>query len=710
MLFKTVRPDRRTPARRQASPCRGPHRANRCTIGAGLIAVAISMAAASAWPALPETNPNSDMNPPPIMGLAYQPYVGQWSATGDNPYAPGRLYTPAFNSYRGGISVTGPHRGLWQARQRVALRFDAAGQVTDIQAEGVLSVEPAALRGASPSDWSRTYFKPFEGTTPLPAIQVDHQGSVYRQLDYLAQEAGGAPLTLATYGTGFDVGYWRRLGDDDSVTLPVWAENQVDFYAAGATTPTTERTIDELYFYFPPESAYVIPAPGRAILGTTGTAGRDLALRAVHLRVFAPAEKGDTGAVLNPGFFLGDANAQVALAAAEINAKAGKTLLMIKQGVPNIALDGTLVNPRMRFAIRSALAQAQVANTRHPGTVTHLIISNEYAEIAAPLGDTPTPTRQVIEMVRFAREQMEAGGDFEGLSLAVGVRSHSFRGIDVEATDPAIRRFTQDVRELIQVADVLMENIYPSPDAVEQARITGIWNVFFDPQDGELSRQWQTLNDAVRTLADGKPIDLMIGEIGHPTNGIAFNLPGYGVGAAAMTAGSASGLAATSAFARVSGHLTGQGSRISPPGIDILQAYFNPTLSAAFLRDAFDWSRAKQVQIHAFEAFDEPHKSAQNPPPPDLDLPESTLNHAGPYGAEGFYGFFRYRGVAGFSVQPRQPLQPGAKLIGAPRIPSQQDSDKPSLDWTTQFAGRFHLTLPNFDFKSTANAFVNQPD
>lgn len=704
MLFQAVRLDRRTPMRRDAPPCKGPRSASLFTVGNGLIAAALSMAAALAWPA----SATSNTNPPPIMGLAYQPYVGQWSAAGDNPYAPGRLYTPAFNSYRGGITVTGPHTGLWQARQRTELRFDAAGQVTDIQAEGFLTFDPTALRGASRSDWSRTYFKPFEGTTPLPAIQVDHQGSVYRQLDYLAREASGAPLTLATYGTGFDVGYWRRLGDEDYVTLPVWAVNQVDFYAAGARTPTTDRAIDELYFYVPPESAYVIPAPGRAILDTTGTAGRDLALSAVHLRVFEAAKKGNADAVLNPGFFLGDANAQVALAAAEINAKAGKTLLTIKQGVPNIALDGTLINPRMRFAIRSALAQAQVANARHPGTVTHLIISNEYAEIAAPLGDTPTPTRQVIEMVRFAREQMAAGGDFDGMRLAVGVRSHSFRGIDVDATDPAIRRFTQDVRELIQVVDVLMENIYPSPDALEQARTTGHWNVFFDPQDGELSRQWQTLNNAIHALVDGKPIGLMIGEIGHPTNGIAFNLPGYGFGSAAITAGSTSGLAATSAFARVSEHLSEQGSRISQPGLDIVQAYFNPTLSAAFLSDAFRWSRAKQVQIHAFEAFDEPHKSAQNPPLPDLDLAESTLNHAGPYGAEGFYGIFRYLGVAGFSTGPAQPIQPGAKLVGAP--PSRQEADKRGLDWTTQFAGRFVPTLPNFDFKGTAHAFVQQPD
>ena len=628
------------------------------------------------------------------MGLAYQPYVGQWSASADNPFAPGRLYTPAFNSYRGGISVTQPHTGLSAARQQVALHFDREGRVSRIEAQGVLDLDLSALRDASASAWSQTHFKHFDGPTPQAAISVDHRGSVYRQLAFLVQEAGGAPLTLATYGTGFDLGYWRRLGEEDFVVLPVWAENRVDFFAADAETPTTQTAIDELYVYFPPEATFVVPAPDRVILETTGTAGHALALSAVHLRIFEPAEKDAPGAVLNPGFFLGDANAQVGLAAAEINASAGKTLLTIKQGVPNIAVDGTLDNARMRFAIRSALAQAQVANDRHPGTVTHLIISNEYAESIPQVGDTPSPTRQVTEMVRFARAQMAPGGDFDGLGLAVGVRSHGFRGADVDSTDPAIRRFTQDVRELTQVTDVLMENIYPSPQAVEQARATGHWDAFFDRDDGELSIQWRRLEASIAGLADGKRVELMIGEIGHPTNGIAFNLPGYVAGARSGASGSA--------FARVSAHLADRDTRIDQPGIDAFQAYFNARTSAAFLTEAFRWSREQGVQIHAFEAFDEPHKSAQNLPLSGLGLAESTLNHSGSYGAEGFYGIFLYTGVAGFSATSRGPIRPGAKLVE----PLPMDPEGTAPQWASQFDGQFRAKLPGFDFRGTAHAFV----
>jgi hypothetical protein len=634
----------------------------------------------------------------PIMGLAYQPYVGQWSASTDNPFVPGRLYTPAFNSYRGGISVTERHAGLWAARQQVALHFDREGRVSRIEAQGVLDLDLYALRDASASTWSRTYFKYFEGRTPQAAVSVDHRGSVYRQLAFLVREAGAAPLTLATYGTGFDLGYWRRLGEEDFVVLPVWAENRVDFLAADAATPTTQTAIDELYVYFPPEATFVVPAPDRVILETTGTAEQDLALAAVHLRIFEPADQDAPEAALNPGFFLGDANAQISLAAAEINARAGKTLLTIKQGVPNIAVDGTLINPRMRFAIRSALAQAQIANERHPGTVTHLIVSNEYAEVAvaASLGDTMTPTRQVTEMVRFARAQMAPDGDFEGLGLAVGVRSHGFRGADADSTDPAIRRFTQDVRELIQLADVLMENIYPSPEAVEQARTTGHWNAFFDREGGELSIQWRRLEASIEGLADGKTLELMIGEIGHPTNGIAFNLPGYVVGARSGASGSA--------FARVCAHLADRDTRIDEPGIDAFQAYFNASTSAAFLTEAFRWSRDQGVQIHAFEAFDEPHKSAQNLPLAGLGLAESTLNHGGSYGAEGFYGIFRYTGVAGFSATSRRSIRPGAKLLDPLRV----DSEGTDPQWAPQLAGQLHSKLPGFDFRGTAHAFVQE--
>jgi hypothetical protein len=629
-----------------------------------------------------------------MMGLAYQPYVGQWSGSADNPFAAHRLYTPSFNSYLGGITTDDQEAGLWSARQHIRLSFDSEGRVSDISATGSLTFDSTALQGASPGQWSRRPFRFFDGATPQAAATLNHQGSVYRQLAYLAEQAGGAPLTLATYGTGFDVGYWRRLDEEDYAVFPVWAENRVDYIAEGSETPDVQRTADELLFYFPPEATFVIPAPERVVIETTGTPGLDLALEAVHLRVFEPARKGQPGAVMNPGFFLGDANAQVPLAAAEMNARAGQTLLTIKQGIPNLAVDGTLVNARMRFAIRSALAQAQVANARHPGTLTHLIVSNEYSEITEKAGDALTTTQQITEMVRFAREQMAPGGDFEGLGLAIGVRGHRFRGVDAKSTDPATRQFTQDVRELIKVTDVLMENIYPSAEAVELARASGDWSSFFDPDQGELSIQWRRLELAIAELADGKDVALMIGEIGHPTNGIAFNLPGYVIDGRPIAPGSA--------FKRVSDALAKDETRINPPGIETFQRYFNDRLSAAFLTEAFRWSRDQGVQIHAFEAFDEPHKSAQNLPLPSLSLAESTLNHTGSYGAEAFYGIFGYTGVASFSAAPAHPIKPGARLIDD----LADGPDGEHIDWAPQFSGQLYRKLPGFDFTGTAKSFV----
>jgi hypothetical protein len=229
---------------------------------------------------------------------------------------------------------------------------------------------------------------------------------------------------------------------------------------------------------------------------------------------------------------------------------------------------------------------------------------------------------------------------------------------------------------------------------VEQARTTATWDHFFDPDQGELSIQWRKWEASIRRIAEGKAIQLMIGEIGHPTNGIAFNLPGYVVGGQPIESGTA--------FARVSEHLTDQDARISPQGVEIFQSYFNEKTSAAFLTEAFRWSREKGVQIHAFEAFDEPHKSDQNLQPRDPSLGNSTLNQGGSYGAEAFYGIFRYTGVAGFSATPAHPIHPGAKLVD----PLPDDPGQGAFAWAPQFSGRFYRKLPDFDFRDAANGFV----
>ncbi len=626
----------------------------------------------------------------PVMGLAYQPYVGQWSQLPDNPYATDRYYTPSFNTYVGGIQVEDPAHSLLVARQRVALRFDREGRVVAIDASGSLDFKPQALRDADASDWSRTYFKFFDGKTALPAHGIDHPASVYRQLDFLRQAAHGAPLTLATYGTGFQAGYWRAIGRHDYVALPVWTDNGVDYLPANGAPPNQTRSTDEIYFYFPPTASYVRQAPERIQIETTGKAGRDLQLVAVHQTLFEPARRGDPDARLNPGFFAGDANGQIALAAAEINAKAGKAVLTIKLGVDNLAVDGSLVNDRMRFSILSALAQAQVANARFPGTVTHLILSNEYARIQPETSGRRTSTQQITAMVQYAKNQMAKGGDFAGLDLRVGARGNSFRGVDPTSTDPAIRQFSQDVAKLVTVADFLMENVYPSPEALESARKTGHWDAYFAPERGELANQWRQFQQAIGSIAAGKDIDLMIGEIGHPTNGIAFNLPGYEEGAAPITPGTA--------FAKVAGALDPTGARLAQTGIDTFHYYVNDRLAAAFLAQAVAWSRRTGVQIHLFEAFDEPQKSVQNPPLPGLTLGQSSLNRAGPYGAEGFYGLFGYTGVAAYHVGHagnRGPT-PGSRL--ASNLPT-------GARWAEPFAGRLYTKLPGLDFAKLAGSF-----
>lgn len=611
----------------------------------------------------------------PVMGLAYAPYVGHWSQAPDNPFAPDRFYTPSFSTYAGGLDLDDPARSLLAARQRIGLFFDPAGRLQRVAASGELELHPDALRDAGPERWSQTWFRHYDGPTARAAVQVDNQSSVYRQLDFLVRQAAGAPLELATYGTGLQVGYWRRLNDQEYAALPVWSDSRVD-YQTGDAPPQRTRSIDEVFYYFP-ASAYARLVPERTTIETSGRAGQDLQLLATHQTIFTPARKGDPGARLNPGFFAGDANAQIALAAAELNARAGKRLLTLALGVDNLAVDGSLVNDRMRFSILSALAQAQLANGRFPGTVTHLVISNEYAVPQESQGGRATATEQVTQMVRFARSTIARGGDFAGLGLQIGARGNHFRRIDTRSSDPAIQRFTRDVGALVRESDFLMENIYPSQESVAAARRAGRWDGYFG-DDGELDRQWSQLRDGIGAIAGGKRIALMIGEIGYPTNGINFNLPG-------------------SALARVADAIDLTAGRIRPAGIAVFQDYANPTLASDFLAGACDWSRRQGVQIHLFEAFDEPQKFVQNLPLPGLTLRDSLLAPAGGYGAEGFFGIFGYSGVAAFhpTTDPTA-IAPGSRL--RPELPDR-------LGWTGQFAGRFFGKRPAFDFAATAAAF-----
>ncbi|EXJ16824.1 hypothetical protein [Imhoffiella purpurea] len=630
---------------------------------------------------------SSALGAAPQMGLAYQPYVGQWSQFPDNPYASDRFYTPSFNTYKGGLSIEDPERSLLRAQRHVHLYFDAAGRLMNIEADSRLEFAATALRGATDAQWSRTLFRRFEGKVPLPAREVDHQASVFRQLAFLAEAAEGAPLRLATYGAGFQAGYWSEIDGRGYATMPVWTDNRVSFHPGNGSPPTTDRSTDEINFYFPPTSVYVKPDPKGVRVRTRGTPGQDLALDRVDLRLFAPARQDEPDARLNPGFFAGDANGQIALAAAEINARAGKPLLTIAQGVENVAVAGSLINDRMRFAILAALAQARIANDRFPGTVTHLIVGNEYAVPATKSGTLRTPTEQTTEMVRFAKAQMAPGGDFAGLGLAVGVRGNRFRLLDPNATDPAIRRFTRDATRLLGEVDFLMENIYPSPEALEIAARSGDWDTFFAPETGELDIQWERLSQSVATLAGDRPIELMIGEIGHPSNGIPFNLPGHGN----------PNPPADSAIARLAEHIERDPWRLETEGLAILHRYCSPDMSAAFLTRAFAWSRARGVQIHAFEAFDEPYKFGQNMPLPGLDARASLLNCQGSHGAEGFYGLFGYSGVAAFQAGPSSAgPKPGSALQA--RLPR-------GVEWADQFSGQLYPKLPAFDFAATAAAF-----
>jgi len=624
----------------------------------------------------------------PRMGLAYQPYVGQWSQTPDNPYASDRFYTPSFNTYVGGLSIADPAHAFLRAEQRIDLYFAQNGRLRSVEASGRLDFDPTALEDATDAQWSRTLFRFFDGQKPGPAQEIDNQASVFRQLSYLVEAAQGAPLKLATYGAGFQPGYWRELDGEGYATLPVWTDNRVRFHPGDGGPTKTNRSIDALHFHFPPTAVYVKPDPSRILIQTQGEPGRDLKLDTVHLRLFAPARKQDPGARLNPGFFAGDANGQIALAAAEINARAGKRLLTIEQGVENAAVYGTLINDRMRFAILSALAQAKVANDRFPGTVTHLIVSNEYATIAAKTPGQPTPTEQIAEMVRFAKARMAPGGEFAGLGLRVGVRGNQFRALDPTSTDPAIQQFTRDVKDLLAEVDFLMENIYPSPEALDIAASTGNWDAFFAPKTGELDIQWTRLTHTLSELAEGRSIELMIGEIGQPTDGIPFNLSGQ-TNLRTPAAGSAT--------AQLSAHIDRDARRLTPEGLAIMRRYCNPELTTAFLTDTFAWSRKNGVQIHIFEAFDEPYKFGQNLPLPGLSDTESLLSSQGNQGAEGFYGLFGYTGVASFQTQTtRTTILPGS-TVRAPLGKGQQ--------WAGQFSGRLYSKLPEFDFAETAAAF-----
>ncbi|ADC61722.1 hypothetical protein [Allochromatium vinosum] len=627
----------------------------------------------------------------PILGLAYQPYVGHWSARTDNPYAPGDVHVPAFNSYVGGIDVENPDRSLWAATQTLRLTFDEAGRLQDVSATGSLDFLPEALRGQDAVAWSHTKTRFFEDRTPQTVSGVDHAASVYRQLDALRRAAGGAPLTLATYGTGFQAGYWRQVDGQDYVALPFWTDRRLLELRPGETMPYQRCETTDVVFLFPPTAVHVRPAPERLQVETAGTPGQDLRVVAIHQTLFEPTSPTDPEARLNPGFFAGDANAQIALAAAEINAQAGRRLLTLKLGVDNIQVAGTLVNDRMRFAILSALAQAQVANARFPGTVTHLILSNEYAQPWSGPDGQPSPTEQITAMLKYARAQMAPNAAFAGLDLRLGARGHRFRLADPNADDPALARFGREVAALLAESDYVMENLYPSPEAVEAAAQSGQWSVYFDPDKGELSRKWCQLERTIRTLAGERPIEIMIGEIGHPTDGIAFNLPGYVEDGAPIRP--------DTAFAAIADRLDTSGARLDAGGLAIARRYFSPALASAFVREAVAWSRTTGVQIHLFEAFDEPWKSSPNLPADELATRRTLLGRSGPYGAEANYGLFGYSGVSGLRPPSQHPtgIAPGSRL--APQLPD-------GVRWNGAFEGQFFPKRPDLDFAALAHSFT----
>jgi len=627
----------------------------------------------------------------PILGLAYQPYVGHWSARPDNPYAPGDFHVPAFNSYVGGIDVEHPARSLWAATQTLRLTFDEAERLRDVSAEGSLAFQPEALRGQDAVAWSRAQTRFFEDRTPQAVSGIDHAASVYRQLDVLRQAAGGAPLTLATYGTGFQAGYWRQVDGQDSVALPVWTDRRLLELRPGETAPYQRRETTDVVFLFPPTAVHVRPAPERVRVETAGTPGQDLRVVAIHQTLFEPASPTDPEARLNPGFFAGDANAQIALAAAEINAQAGRRLLTIKLGVDNIQVAGTLVNDRMRFAILSALAQAQVANARFPGTVTHLILSNEYAQPWSGPDGQPSPTEQITAMLKYARAQMAPNAAFAGLDLRLGARGHRFRLADPNASDPARARFGREVAALLAESDFVMENLYPSPEALEAAARSGQWSVYFDPEQGELSRTWRQLERAIRTLAGERPIEIMIGEIGHPTDGIAFNLPGY------VEEGTP--IRPDTAFAAIADRLNTAGARLDDAGLAIARRYFNPALASAFVREAVAWSQTTGVQIHLFEAFDEPWKSSPNLPKDERAAKRALLGRSGPYGAEAHYGLFGYSGISELRSPLRRPAEIASGSQLAPQLPD-------GMHWNGAFEGQFFLKRPDLDFAALAHSFT----
>jgi exo-beta-1,3-glucanase (GH17 family) len=304
--------------------------------------------------------------------------------------------------------------------------------------------------------------------------------------------------------------------------------------------------------------------------------------------------------------------------------------------------------------------------------------------------ESPLSTKQITAMIRYAKAQMAPNGDFAGLTLSVGARANRFREADATSSDPNIRRFSQDVGALVAAADFLMENVYPSAQALEAARRDGDWEVYFKPDTGELTNQWRQFRGAVDGLAAGKRLELMIGEIGHPTNGIAFNLPGYVEDTAAIRP--------DSAFARIATALDASGSALAREGIEVFQDYCNTRLASAFVREVAAWSRATGVQIHVFEAFDEPHKAAPNVPPPNLRLAQSNFSQSGPYGAEDSYGLFGYTGVADFQAKRpgRDACRPGSKP--KEQLPS-------GVHWAAPFEGRFYPKRPELDFGKLARSF-----
>ncbi len=238
-------------------------------------------------------------------------------------------------------------------------------------------------------------------------------------------------------------------------------------------------------------------------------------------------------------------------------------------------------NSVMAAETDKALALADSANTTSANTCVGLVFTNEFVH-------DETSTSDVRGLINWYKTQNPTA------NLPIAVRNESWGQVMNSGPYP------DQLKALILEINIVMLNIYPSPDSVRASIAAGNAQAAVDNVTGTFNA-WTTF---IHNNVSGS-VRFVISETGWPVAGVWFE-DGSGT---------------------VSG---------------------NPTLAKDFYDRIKTWANANQTEVYYFEAFSEPWKSNKNWTPQNGPFPIPPFPYGPPPvyqrtdGAEGNYGLWSY--------------------------------------------------------------------